>query len=71
MLYDAASNRLVIERRDQRHDRFQRQVIDNTSVFAVPEVDPQTGQPVVLEVPGGVGYLQQLADESAVGGCRL
>jgi hypothetical protein len=57
-LFDPASNGLVIETNDYQHDGFQHTAIAG-SPDSVSQLDPRPGGP---RLPGGLGYLQQLAD---------
>lgn len=64
-LYDPTTNRVVVETHDWQHDDVSRQVIDDKTVFKVRQTDPKTQKTELVEVAGGVGYLQKLADDKA------
>lgn len=64
-LYDPTTNRVVVETHDWQHGDVSRQLIDDKTVFKVRQTDPKTQKTELVEVAGGVGYLQKLADDKA------
>jgi hypothetical protein len=62
-IYDPVSNRVLVETIDLRRDTRHTELIDDKTTFKVRQLDPKTGQYVMKEVAGAVGYMQKLADD--------
>ncbi|WOB09228.1 hypothetical protein [Piscinibacter gummiphilus] len=62
-IFDPKTNKVIVETHDWQHDSSSRQVIDEKTVFKVRQYDADSGQWVMANVAGGVGYMQKLADD--------
>lgn len=64
-LYDPSTNRVVVETTDWQHGDVSRKDIGEKAKFTVTQKDPKTDKSEKVEVEGGVGYLQNEAENKA------
>lgn len=64
-LYDPGTNRVVVETTDWQHGDVSRKDIGEKTKFTVTQKDPKTDKSEKVEVEGGVGYLQNEAENKA------
>ena len=64
-LYDPSTNRVVVETTDWQHGDVSRKDIGEKTKYTVTQKDPKTDKSEKVEVEGGVGYLQNEAENKA------